>query len=72
VLGYGAIPTERIADGLHPASAARRGDKELTGGLCRRRLHGRLRLARSEHGVYVRLDADRFFTYSRSPEEFPS
>ena len=25
----------------------------------------------SEHGVYVRLDADRFYTYSRSPEGFP-
>jgi uncharacterized Zn-binding protein involved in type VI secretion len=25
----------------------------------------------SEHGVYVRLDADRFYTYSRTPEEFP-
>ena len=24
----------------------------------------------SEHGVYVRLDADRFFTYSRTPEAF--
>lgn len=26
----------------------------------------------SEGGVYVRLDADRFFTYSRTPKEFPS
>ncbi len=26
----------------------------------------------SEDGVYVRLDADRFFTYSRTPKEFPS
>lgn len=26
----------------------------------------------SEHGVYVRLDADRFFTYSRTPNAFPS
>ena len=25
----------------------------------------------SEHGVYVRLDADRFYTYSRTPEDFP-
>jgi hypothetical protein len=25
----------------------------------------------SENGVYVRLDADRFFTYSRTPKEFP-
>jgi hypothetical protein len=25
----------------------------------------------SERGVYVRLDADRFFTYSRTPEAFP-
>jgi len=25
----------------------------------------------SEHGAYVRLDADRFFTYSRTPEGFP-
>ncbi|TME77661.1 MAG: pyridoxamine 5'-phosphate oxidase family protein [Chloroflexi bacterium] len=26
----------------------------------------------SDEGVYVRLDADRFFTYSRTPNEFPS
>lgn len=26
----------------------------------------------SDDGVYVRLDADRFFTYSRTPKEFPS
>jgi hypothetical protein len=26
----------------------------------------------SDEGVYVRLDADRFFTYSRTPKEFPS
>jgi hypothetical protein len=26
----------------------------------------------SEEGVYVRLDADRFFTYSRTPKEFPA
>ena len=26
----------------------------------------------SEHGVYVRLDADRFYTYSRTPEVFPA
>ena len=26
----------------------------------------------SDDGVYVRLDADRFFTHSRTPEEFPS
>lgn len=26
----------------------------------------------SDEGVYVRLDADRFFTYSRTPEEFPA
>jgi hypothetical protein len=26
----------------------------------------------SDEGVYVRLDADRFYTYSRTPEEFPS
>ncbi len=26
----------------------------------------------SDEGVYVRLDADRFFTYSRTPQEFPS
>ncbi len=26
----------------------------------------------SEHGVYVRLDADRFFTYSRTPDAFPT
>jgi len=25
----------------------------------------------SDEGVYVRLDADRFFTYSRTPKEFP-
>ncbi|MDP9320472.1 MAG: hypothetical protein M3P16_05175 [Chloroflexota bacterium] len=25
---------------------------------------------RSEHGVYVRLDADLFYTYSRTPTEF--
>lgn len=25
----------------------------------------------SEHGVYVRVDADRFFTYSRTPERYP-
>jgi hypothetical protein len=25
----------------------------------------------SEHGVYVRLDADRFYTYSRTRGEFP-
>ena len=25
----------------------------------------------TEHGVYVRLDADRFYTYSRTPEAFP-
>ena len=25
----------------------------------------------SDDGVYVRLDADRFFTYSRTPKEFP-
>lgn len=25
----------------------------------------------SEHGVYVRLDADRFYTYSRTPDAFP-
>ena len=25
----------------------------------------------SDEGVYVRLDADRFFTYSRTPREFP-
>ena len=25
----------------------------------------------SEHGVYVRLDADRLYTYSRTPEIFP-
>ncbi len=25
----------------------------------------------SAEGVYVRLDADRFFTYSRTPERFP-
>ncbi len=26
----------------------------------------------SDEGVYVRLDADRFFTYSRTPKEFSS
>lgn len=26
----------------------------------------------SDDGVYVRLDADRFYTYSRTPKEFPS
>jgi hypothetical protein len=26
----------------------------------------------SDDGVYVRLDADRFFTYSRTPKDFPS
>ena len=26
----------------------------------------------NDEGVYVRLDADRFFTYSRTPEEFSS
>ncbi len=26
----------------------------------------------SDEGVYVRLDADRFFTYSRTPKKFPS
>jgi hypothetical protein len=26
----------------------------------------------SDEGVYVRLDADRFFTYSRTPTEFPA
>jgi hypothetical protein len=26
----------------------------------------------SDEGVYVRLDADRFFTYSRTPKEFPT
>jgi general stress protein 26 len=26
----------------------------------------------SDEGVYVRLDADRFYTYSRMPEAFPS
>ena len=26
----------------------------------------------SDQGVYVRLDADRFFTYSRTPKEFPA
>lgn len=26
----------------------------------------------SEHGVYGRLDADRFYTYSRTPDAFPS
>ena len=26
----------------------------------------------SDEGVYVRLDADRFFTYSRTPKEFPA
>jgi uncharacterized Zn-binding protein involved in type VI secretion len=25
----------------------------------------------SDHGVYVRLDADRFYTYSRTPDAFP-
>ena len=25
----------------------------------------------SDEGVYMRLDADRFFTYSRTPKEFP-
>jgi hypothetical protein len=26
----------------------------------------------SEDGVYLRLDADRFFTHSRTPKAFPS
>ena len=26
----------------------------------------------SERGVYVRLDADRFYTYSRTPEAYPA
>lgn len=26
----------------------------------------------SDEGVYVRLDADRFYTYSRTPKKFPS
>jgi hypothetical protein len=26
----------------------------------------------SAEGVYVRLDADRFFTYSRTPKKFPA
>jgi hypothetical protein len=26
----------------------------------------------SDEGVYVRLDADRFFTYSRTPKDFPA
>ena len=26
----------------------------------------------SDDGVYVRLDADRFYTYSRTPSDFPS
>ena len=26
----------------------------------------------SADGVYVRLDADRFYTYSRTPGDFPS
>jgi hypothetical protein len=26
----------------------------------------------SDEGVYVRLDADRFYTYSRTPKEFPA
>ena len=27
---------------------------------------------RGEGSLYARLDADRFFTYSRTPEEFPA
>jgi len=29
-------------------------------------------LIEDEQGVYVRLDADRFYTYSRTPGDFPA
>ncbi len=40
-------------------------------GVCKQ-LFGESAFALSEKGVYVRLDADRFFTSSRTPEAFPS
>ena len=34
--------------------------------------HGGSAFDWTDAGVYVRLDADRFFTYSRTPKEFPA